>query len=107
ASCSVPAPATPQRYSLSRHALFRSSRASLAPKRRVRLRTAITDSVPLAIMSAPSPGGVAWPRRVDARGAIGPLGQRPSAGPRPRSEEHTSELQTQSNLVCRLLLEKI
>src|SRR2546430_2998722 len=27
-------------------------------------------------------------------------------GFRPRSEEHTSELQSQSNLVCRLLLEK-
>src|SRR2546430_8551199 len=27
-------------------------------------------------------------------------------GARPRSEEHTSELQSQSNLVCRLLLEK-
>src|SRR2546430_9685018 len=27
-------------------------------------------------------------------------------GPRTRSEEHTSELQSQSNLVCRLLLEK-
>src|SRR2546427_12807509 len=26
--------------------------------------------------------------------------------PTPRSEEHTSELQSQSNLVCRLLLEK-
>src|SRR5256886_6908375 len=34
---------------------------------------------------------------------------RPAATPsrsRPRSEEHTSELQSQSNLVCRLLLEK-
>src|SRR5438270_6212840 len=33
---------------------------------------------------------------------------RPRAGRRgrPRSEEHTSELQSQSNLVCRLLLEK-
>src|SRR2546430_6560342 len=35
---------------------------------------------------------------------------RASAGRRrscaPRSEEHTSELQSQSNLVCRLLLEK-
>src|SRR2546430_13717420 len=30
--------------------------------------------------------------------------ERPS--PSPRSEEHTSELQSQSNLVCRLLLEK-
>src|SRR5438270_10187245 len=27
-------------------------------------------------------------------------------GVKPRSEEHTSELQSQSNLVCRLLLEK-
>src|SRR2546430_9737435 len=32
-------------------------------------------------------------------------GDRP-ADRRPRSEEHTSELQSQSNLVCRLLLEK-
>src|SRR2546430_3763755 len=29
-----------------------------------------------------------------------------AAGSAPRSEEHTSELQSQSNLVCRLLLEK-
>src|SRR2546430_13735852 len=29
-----------------------------------------------------------------------------AARPAPRSEEHTSELQSQSNLVCRLLLEK-
>src|SRR2546430_5370227 len=32
-------------------------------------------------------------------------GQRRSSAPQ-RSEEHTSELQSQSNLVCRLLLEK-
>src|SRR2546427_8538463 len=31
---------------------------------------------------------------------------RVSPGVKPRSEEHTSELQSQSNLVCRLLLEK-
>src|SRR2546430_5677274 len=29
-----------------------------------------------------------------------------AVGEYPRSEEHTSELQSQSNLVCRLLLEK-
>src|SRR2546430_8822701 len=29
-----------------------------------------------------------------------------NSGPFDRSEEHTSELQSQSNLVCRLLLEK-
>src|SRR3712207_8070662 len=38
------------------------------------------------------------PRRADLRGA--------SRGGRPRSEEHTSELQSRQYLVCRLLLEK-
>src|SRR5688572_32625906 len=33
-------------------------------------------------------------------------GAAPEAVTRSRSEEHTSELQSQSNLVCRLLLEK-
>src|SRR2546430_6090211 len=37
-------------------------------------------------------------RRVEAGVAAGRVA--------PRSEEHTSELQSQSNLVCRLLLEK-
>src|SRR2546430_11509745 len=32
--------------------------------------------------------------------------ERPAASSACRSEEHTSELQSQSNLVCRLLLEK-
>src|SRR6266576_3805397 len=31
---------------------------------------------------------------------------RPTTGPRWRSEEHTSELQSRRDLVCRLLLEK-
>src|SRR2546430_13474520 len=40
-----------------------------------------------------------WARQVsDASNDIRPHGR--------RSEEHTSELQSQSNLVCRLLLEK-
>src|SRR5688572_32306225 len=36
------------------------------------------------------------------------IGREPAGDPlgRQRSEEHTSELQSQSNLVCRLLLEK-
>src|SRR6266478_1203165 len=44
-----------------------------------------------------------------SRGAAPRWGSRPgpaAAGPDRRSEEHTSELQSQSNLVCRLLLEK-
>src|SRR3712207_7233220 len=32
--------------------------------------------------------------------------RRPGRGARPRSEEHTSELQSRQYLVCRLLLEK-
>src|SRR2546427_11514691 len=36
----------------------------------------------------------------------GPRVQRANGERRHRSEEHTSELQSQSNLVCRLLLEK-
>src|SRR2546430_13067962 len=35
---------------------------------------------------------------------LGAIGREPPPGV--RSEEHTSELQSQSNLVCRLLLEK-
>src|SRR5687768_18279465 len=50
-----------------------------------------------------------WPR-FD-RGGSGSLGAprafwRGSAGRSPRSEEHTSELQSRLHLVCRLLLEK-
>src|SRR5256885_8174990 len=35
-----------------------------------------------------------------------PLGRQGKTDARPRSEEHTSELQSPCNLVCRLLLEK-
>src|SRR2546427_7956105 len=50
--------------------------------------------------------GRASPGRADRRRRA-PSGRAPGAGTAgPRSEEHTSELQSQSNLVCRLLLEK-
>src|SRR2546430_10357698 len=65
--------------------------------------TTLFRSLPAeAVQSAPSilrgsPRQPARPRRIF-----------PAATPPPqgRSEEHTSELQSQSNLVCRLLLEK-
>src|SRR2546427_3278118 len=47
---------------------------------------------------------VARARRVRPGPARGARRNDPTGGP--RSEEHTSELQSQSNLVCRLLLEK-
>src|SRR5688572_32138230 len=50
------------------------------------------------------------PRRSGRGSAVGACPRAPgNAGGRggtARSEEHTSELQSQSNLVCRLLLEK-
>src|SRR2546430_13515906 len=52
------------------------------------------DALPISPARAPPPLPL-WPRAVAA-------GYASCA----RSEEHTSELQSQSNLVCRLLLEK-
>src|SRR5260221_7824827 len=40
------------------------------------------------------------------RGQRSGLPRHPGHGARPRSEEHTSELQSHSDIVCRLLLEK-
>src|SRR2546430_11274400 len=47
------------------------------------------------------PGGLGEDDRSDPT-----LGERRGGPTAARSEEHTSELQSQSNLVCRLLLEK-
>src|SRR5437899_9728046 len=45
-------------------------------------------------------------RRGLSRGAAGAELRQTEARPAPRSEEHTSELQSLRHLVCRLLLEK-
>src|SRR5215217_8701837 len=55
------------------------------------------------------PDGSAAPRGCAAPAAPRPRATPPSASlmpPQPRSEEHTSELQSRQYLVCRLLLEK-
>src|SRR2546423_11007471 len=44
--------------------------------------------------------------RVDLQTTPLPDGENRPVGPQPRSEEHTSELQSLAYLVCRLLLEK-
>src|SRR2546427_941499 len=60
--------------------------------------TASASTFPTAASTCWSPTR-SWPAAVPSR--------MPRAGSPPsRSEEHTSELQSQSNLVCRLLLEK-
>src|SRR5688572_32875784 len=55
-------------------------------------------------------GRLQLPALLQRRGAEGPARGdsllRPGRRAERRSEEHTSELQSQSNLVCRLLLEK-
>src|SRR2546430_11562090 len=49
---------------------------------------------------------LAWSVPLAAAVALAGLTSCRSLQTAPRSEEHTSELQSQSNLVCRLLLEK-
>src|SRR5690242_21221983 len=52
-----------------------------------------------------SPGGVDSVCQIPERSGL-PLEARGGGASRLRSEEHTSELQSHVNLVCRLLLEK-
>src|SRR2546430_7207086 len=56
-------------------------------------------------VSAPTACPAVRPATLRAHSMAIPHQGRPE-GTSPRSEEHTSELQSQSNLVCRLLLEK-
>src|SRR2546430_13226082 len=67
--------------------------------------------VPAANLQAPRPAPIAPP--IISPPIISPSAASPAPSPTSsmipramRSEEHTSELQSQSNLVCRLLLEK-
>src|SRR2546426_8754298 len=66
--------------------------------------TTLFRSQGLAAMRSMRPGTCG---AVDSRSAIVSAGTpRPQAQAERRSEEHTSELQSPCNLVCRLLLEK-
>src|SRR5688572_32343188 len=64
------------------------------------------DALPISSSSA-----ITRPRPCAVKASPAPMRRRATAGSSSRrrsvrSEEHTSELQSQSNLVCRLLLEK-
>src|SRR5207249_7939549 len=92
-------PAPPEIYTLSLHDALPISppdscgaSRSVWPVRRSRFSSSVASSWPAS--SAPSPRA--------ARSS----GFRPCPEPWPRSEEHTSELQSRFDLVCRLLLEK-
>src|SRR6266436_9810256 len=57
------------------------------------------DALPISAGSAPAAPSSAPAGRATSTSGCAP-------GPQPRSEEHTSELQSRLHLVCRLLLEK-
>src|SRR2546430_11813907 len=82
--------------------LFRS-RLRQSPRRRPPRRCCSCPASPLTPhkqmprSASPTPAPAPPPRRASAATC---------AAAATRSEEHTSELQSQSNLVCRLLLEK-
>src|SRR5256886_4197078 len=84
-----------------------------APRRGRRQNTTSTGSASSALHDGrhahPAGGAHRDQSALGARIAREDLGERAHdtrAGGGERSEEHTSELQSQSNLVCRLLLEK-
>src|SRR5206468_10175295 len=92
------APAPPDIYTLSLHDALPISRRQGHGRRQRALQ-------------APRHRRDAGPRRRPARGARGAgegrhVREARRRGRDPRSEEHTSELQSRSDLVCRLLLEK-
>src|SRR2546430_10692582 len=59
------------------------------------------DALPISSSARSRPTPSRFARRIRAASCCGWAADRAT-----RSEEHTSELQSQSNLVCRLLLEK-
>src|SRR5438093_8014890 len=88
-------PATPEIYTLSLHDVFRSSRSSgeLATSSIVSWNLESCVAVVLPTSGMASAKNQRESGMVRARSIA-------------RSEEHTSELQSLTNLVCRLLLEK-
>src|SRR5688572_31835218 len=68
----------------------------------LRLMTTLNDGARDAALEI----GVSAATDVTGFGLLGHLREMLVASGLARSEEHTSELQSQSNLVCRLLLEK-
>src|SRR5688572_32000652 len=82
-------------------------RCKVTPRRRERMRhwisTVVIVAAFTAVIASQTPSGHAVFEQALAKERID--GNLPEAI-RLRSEEHTSELQSQSNLVCRLLLEK-
>src|SRR2546422_3528952 len=67
--------------------------------------TTLFRSTPTEVVTASS-AGADWVKVFPAGALGGPSYIKALKAPLPRSEEHTSELQSRLHLVCRLLLEK-
>src|SRR5690606_40690207 len=83
--------------------LFRSCTSTSCPEVATGMRRTATSSSSVSTWTPePSSTSLAGPGTAQRQGGA------PVAEPSPprRSEEHTSELQSRENLVCRLLLEK-
>src|SRR5207247_10861674 len=103
----APPPCLPRRLLLPYTTLFRSARGAARPGRRDRPSGAAGRGPARARPTArPQAGGaLRWP--AAACGARSRPGARAAGLPVGREmEEHTSELQSRVDLVCRLLLEK-
>src|SRR2546430_8789687 len=100
--------ATTEIYTLSLHDALPISGGGLCPAARHAAHGRSDVDAPAAY-PAHVPGQRQVGRRSDAAGVVGgaaAAGLEHVLGDQVRSEEHPSELQSQSNLVCRLLLEK-
>src|SRR2546426_8838038 len=92
----------------------RAARSKAATSRRFNVSGAASPSRPISSPSVHAPTGLARDTApAKASGSAAPQRTRGSVACKPgggmdagRSEEHTSELQSPCNLVCRLLLEK-
>src|SRR5205085_9719919 len=91
------------RYTLFPYTTLFRSVVDLAGRQGLDLQPAQGRQVGLQEQGLQRPGGHRQGLRVDLEAQPRPRDEVPLLL---RSEEHTSELQSQSNLVCRLLLEK-
>src|SRR5260370_23913060 len=73
---------------------------------RSRAALRLGEKSPVRRSELPETGQPRSARPSEASGGVGPRRALPDGARRRRSEEHTSELQSHLNLVCRLLLEK-
>src|SRR5206468_12303789 len=96
-------PATTEIFTLSLHDALPIFDRAVGVRHAARIVIDVRRCLAILVLRLPAgaragPGG-RWPRRIDR---IEPVVVRVEL----RSEEHTSELQSRSDLVCRLLLEK-